>query len=166
MTTCAMCDLETMLARAGLCVQQHVIWCWQPADRHDERGIVTMSEQNTESVNYASYWLIETNDPVGTVLYCCGEGDWCSNPNHAMKWGSEEAARTSPTWTQMQYPGNMRIAEHQWLPKLAVWWRPVDELRDKTRKVLLRDGHGHEWVASLDTWSMNGTHPPVEWRPL
>lgn len=97
-----------------------VWWLTKDGDRERsyERGIVTMSEQNTESVNYASYWLIETNDPVGTVLYCCGEGDWCSNPNHAMKWGSEEAARTSPTWTQMQYPGNMRIAEHQWWPKL------------------------------------------------
>lgn len=60
-------------------------------------------------------WLIETNNPVDTTLYYCGPGDWCSNPNHAMKWPSEESAQNSETWTQMQYPGNMRIAEHEWV---------------------------------------------------
>lgn len=60
-------------------------------------------------------WLIETNDPVGTTLYYCDQGDWCSNPNHAMRWPSEEAARKSEAWTQ--YPGNMRIAEHEWVAR-------------------------------------------------
>jgi len=61
-------------------------------------------------------WLIETNDQVGPTLYYCGEGDWCSNPNHAMKWPSKAAAETSEAWPQLQYPGNMRIAEHEWAP--------------------------------------------------
>lgn len=76
-----------------------------------------MSEHMDEFVNrfVGTAWLIETNDPVGTTLYYCGQGDWCSNPNHAMKWLSEESVRKSESWTQMQYPGNMRISEHEWV---------------------------------------------------
>lgn len=60
-------------------------------------------------------WLIETNDPVGSTLYYCAPGEWCSNPNHAMKFASESDASASDHWRDMQYPGNMRIAAHEWV---------------------------------------------------
>ena len=60
-------------------------------------------------------WLIETDDPHGNNLYYCGPGDWCSNPNHAMRFVSEQCAVNSEHWREMQYPGNLRIAEHEWV---------------------------------------------------
>lgn len=57
-------------------------------------------------------WLIETTDPVSTVLYFCNEGDWCSNPNHAHRFPSAEQA--SMKLASMQLSQNFRVAEHMW----------------------------------------------------
>ena len=37
-------------------------------------------------------WLIECAPEVGDTLYFCGDGDWCSNPNHAHKFATAEEA--------------------------------------------------------------------------
>jgi hypothetical protein len=60
-------------------------------------------------------WLIETADPVGTILYFCAVGDFCSNPNHAHKFASQTDAET--VLAQMFNPENFRVAEHEW-PKI------------------------------------------------
>lgn len=62
-------------------------------------------------------WLIETDDPLGHTQYYCGPGEWCDNPNHAMKFTSEDAARNADHWREMQYTGNLRIAEHEWVAR-------------------------------------------------
>ena len=57
-------------------------------------------------------WLIEIDAPFSHVLYYCGPGDWCSNPNHAHKFaGRADAEQALAT---MQNPTSMRIAEHEW----------------------------------------------------
>ena len=57
-------------------------------------------------------WLIETADPVGTLLYFCAVGDWCSNPNHAKKFATrQEAEEVQRT---MFNPSVARVAEHEW----------------------------------------------------
>jgi hypothetical protein len=57
-------------------------------------------------------WLIETADPVGTTLYFCNDGDWCSNPNHAHRFPSAEQA--SVKLASMQVSQNFCVTEHQW----------------------------------------------------
>lgn len=57
-------------------------------------------------------WLIETADPVGTTLYFCHDGDWCSNPNHAHRFPTAEQA--SVKLAAMQVSRNFRVAEHMW----------------------------------------------------
>lgn len=57
-------------------------------------------------------WLIETADPVGTTLYFCNDGDWCSNPNHAHRFPNAEQA--SVKLSAMQLSQNFRVAEHMW----------------------------------------------------
>lgn len=64
-----------------------------------------------------SAWLIEINPPLGDVLYYCGPGDWCSNPNHAHKFPDKTAAKA--VRSAMQNPLNMRIAEHEWADPLS-----------------------------------------------
>lgn len=57
-----------------------------------------------------SAWLIECGSPA---LYYCGEGDWCSNPNHAKRFGTkEEAEILSKNWVTME---PIRVCEHAWV---------------------------------------------------
>lgn len=62
-------------------------------------------------------WLIETTDPVATVLYFCADGDWCSNPNHAHKFRNREDAERK--MAGMQRPDIFRVAEHAWVERLG-----------------------------------------------
>lgn len=58
-------------------------------------------------------WLIETEG--GIPRYYCGPGEWCDNPNHAMKFPTEQAVIDSDHWRNMVYPGHMKIVEHEWV---------------------------------------------------
>lgn len=62
-------------------------------------------------------WLIETVDPVGTTLYFCHDGDWCSNPNHAYRFRTSEQANVK--LAAMRWPQNFRASEHEWVDKLS-----------------------------------------------
>ena len=63
-------------------------------------------------------WLIECgtyNEFPPQIIYFCGEGDWCSNPNHAFKFNTEQEA-----WDKIQIwapfaPDNYRVTEHMWM---------------------------------------------------
>lgn len=57
-------------------------------------------------------WLIECVPPLGDVLYFCAVGDWCSNPNHAHKFATEDEARSK--YEEMNLSDKFRIAEHGW----------------------------------------------------
>lgn len=59
-----------------------------------------------------SAWLVEIALPIGDTLYYCGPGDWCSNPNHAHKFPTREAA--SEVLKSAHDPTTMRVAEHEW----------------------------------------------------
>jgi hypothetical protein len=61
-------------------------------------------------------WLIECG-LVGsnTDSYYCGEGDWCSNPNHAHKFATEaEAATKASTMTAADPSVRFTAREHGW----------------------------------------------------
>lgn len=63
------------------------------------------------------YFLIETKGITPTQYYC-GPGNWCTNPDHAVKFHSWEAAvleRSSmPVIAEVDRENNMQITEHQW----------------------------------------------------
>jgi hypothetical protein len=58
-------------------------------------------------------WLIETDPPLGDVLYFCAIGDWCNNPNHAHKFTTQQEAEE--VLARFQNPPSFRVAEHEWL---------------------------------------------------
>jgi len=57
-------------------------------------------------------WLIECSYGGGSPEYYCGPAEWCSNPYHAHKFPTKEAADlVSDTMTTI---GDRRVAEHSW----------------------------------------------------
>lgn len=54
-------------------------------------------------------WLIECGTPPS---YYCGEGDWCSNANHALKFPTEKAARLRAMGMNTMEAVN--VVEHAW----------------------------------------------------
>lgn len=62
-------------------------------------------------------WLIETSDPVGTTLYFCHDGDWCSNPNHAYKFQTQEDAERKRQ--ALVRPDAFRVCDHIWVHSLG-----------------------------------------------
>jgi hypothetical protein len=83
-------------------------------------------------------WLIEVGSPS---TYYCGPGDWCSNPNHAHKFSSEQEAQATAAPMGKLVGGLPRCCEHMWddaAPPAAqppdakpVYWDPPsDWLKD------------------------------------
>lgn len=69
-------------------------------------------------------WLIECAPPIGTTLYFCNDGDWCSNPNHAHKFPTAEEANAKRV--TMQVGERFRVAEHEWPDAESIaWFHPV-----------------------------------------
>jgi hypothetical protein len=56
-------------------------------------------------------WLIEVGSPS---TYYCAPGDWCSNPNHAYKFSSEQEAQAIATPMGKLTGGFPRCCEHMW----------------------------------------------------
>jgi hypothetical protein len=55
-------------------------------------------------------WLIENEaDPV---QYYCGPGEWCTNPNHALKFPTREAAELR--MAALSTMSKLRVTGHQW----------------------------------------------------
>ena len=59
-----------------------------------------------------SAWLIETvpQYPGAETHYYCSDGGWCSNPNHAWKFGTEEEAKEKAATMRSV----VRVASHMW----------------------------------------------------
>lgn len=63
-------------------------------------------------------WLIECgiwNEFPPPITYFCGDGDWCSNPNHAFKFSTEQEALSKLESMKPFNPENYRVAEHMWI---------------------------------------------------
>lgn len=75
-------------------------------------------------------WLVEIEPPIGDVLYYCGPGDWCSNPNHAHKFHTRKAAEE--IIGTAQNPKVMRVAEHEWSDPLSDSQQSVDKQTQQT----------------------------------
>lgn len=63
-------------------------------------------------------WLIECglyNEFPPTIVYFCGEGDWCSNPNHAHRFSTEEDAVTKLQSMNAFQPEKYRVEAHMWI---------------------------------------------------
>lgn len=65
-----------------------------------------MSNSSAETV---IAWLIEVGTPA---IYYCGEGDWCNNANHALKFHTKEAAQLRAAGMITIQP--VRVEEHIW----------------------------------------------------
>lgn len=53
-------------------------------------------------------WLIEHGSPAA---YFCGDGDWCSNPNHAYRFVTKDVATAKAETMPIE---GIRVAEHLW----------------------------------------------------
>jgi hypothetical protein len=54
-----------------------------------------------------TWWLIECGSS-----YFCGDGDWCSNPNHARKFKTHEEAQMKAETVNTLEP--VRVCDHSW----------------------------------------------------
>ena len=79
---------------------------WEQAALSRLEDRVTQLERRAKS---GTWWLIECGSPA---TYFCGDGDWCSNPNHAHRFATQaEAKERSSVMTTME---PVRVCEHQW----------------------------------------------------
>jgi hypothetical protein len=58
-------------------------------------------------------WLIEL--PSTSTLYWCGPSDWCSNPNHAHKFDTEQEALEVMNEMCVMIDGQPRVCGHSWV---------------------------------------------------
>lgn len=67
------------------------------------------AETNRQGSTETVAWLIECGSPPS---YYRGPGDWCSNPNHALKFPTQKAAELRSMSMQTLEP--VRVTEHSW----------------------------------------------------
>lgn len=61
----------------------------------------------------ATRWLIEVGMPR---IFYCGPGDWCSNPNHALRWKDKADALAELRHFPVSelVGGRAEVCEHVW----------------------------------------------------
>ena len=57
-----------------------------------------------------SAWLIESE--TTPVEYYCGPGEWCTHPNHALKFPIRKAAELR--MAGLNTMAKLRVRDHQW----------------------------------------------------